>query len=112
MTDDIKENGTDDIEIELPHKFKSWKDISKTNKTIVMICLIFIFITLLVVAINKDTLFKTIEIIKYSDGCNETYINGVINSSNCTYARSMLEYWKSSRGVPSTENMVVYNITS
>ena len=57
--------------------------MDKKRTYIMLFFLISIFVLLIVMAANKDTLFKRIDKVTYSNNCSETYINGKLNSSKC-----------------------------
>ena len=64
------------------------------QKTKIYIASIFILTILILGAytyIHKDELFKSVTVITFPDGCNETYINGILNNSECTYGRWLHE---------------------
>jgi len=89
---------------------KDWKDISFKQKVIVIIGLVIIFSTMLWMVLNKDKLVTTTEIVTYPDGCNETWINGNINSTNCTYGRAMVKRYEYKVGGEMDTNILINNI--
>jgi len=86
-----KENKDDiELDIKLP-KFKKWNDLPIWRRVIAIVLLIFIFTLIILCVVFKDKIVTNTEILGYPDGCNETWINGIINSSNCTQGRAILE---------------------
>jgi len=58
------------------------------NKFIIAGCLIaVIFIITLILCIQRDTIFKNEIIITYPDGCTESFINGELQTQECTQGR-------------------------
>lgn len=57
----------------------------------VTIILIFVVCLSIYIIVNKDTIFKQVVTIEFGDGCVEKYIDGKLNTSECTEARRLLE---------------------
>ncbi len=63
--------------------------MNKTKK-IIGICLILAIVIMAMIAVkNKDTLFKQIIKVRFSDGCVEEYINGELVTPICEKGRQM-----------------------
>jgi hypothetical protein len=65
--------------------------LSPIRRYIVYFLVTLLMGTLIFLVINKDEAFKLVQTATYPDGCNETYINGVLQGENCTYGRSLIE---------------------
>jgi len=66
------------------------------NRAILGIILVLIiFVTGIFVYKNRHSIFMNRVVIEYSDGCFEIFVNGVLNSSECTNGRNALEQQKS-----------------
>jgi hypothetical protein len=80
----------DPVEPVVESSFRKKMDDIKNNPRKMWIAIISLFIIFL--ALTYIAVFnKQISIISFSDGCNETYINGRLNGSECTIERQMLE---------------------
>jgi competence protein ComGC len=56
----------------------------KRRATLMFILMILIIAVLIVMVINKDNLFKSVEKVTYkNNNCSEIYVNGKLNSSKC-----------------------------
>jgi len=65
------------------------------NRAILGIILVLIiFVTGIFVYKNRHSIFMNRVIIEYPDGCFEIFINGILNSSECTNGRNALEQQK------------------
>ena len=61
------------------------------NKRLVVVSVLLIIIIAMttIIIINKDSLFKQETKIRYSDGCEERYVNSKLITSECTYGRQL-----------------------
>jgi hypothetical protein len=76
----------DKINIDFRKKFNEIKNNPK-KLWIGLISLFLILSALIYIAF----FCKQITTLSFSDGCNETYINGKLNSSECTFAREAMK---------------------
>jgi len=50
----------------------------------------------------KETLFRTVATVTYPDNCTEKYINGIMESEECTIGRTLIEQQQPDFQLPNT----------
>ena len=83
--------------------------MNKGLKIFMAICLALIIIAGVgFILLNKDTAFHNVVDVKYHDGCVERFVDGELNSSECTQARYEIEMQKN-RTTPTFEGLEYAN---